>query len=266
MQLFEIKKDDLCNPVMSLSAQQRPIFNWLVAFSYMLAPDDAEMQEKIYHFRVLQYALGRSDRVGKFFSKAKSREMIPKIREALYAQEWIRNEILTRRKYARRIGEIARFLRAMVLLEEPEPSLNKAYYLSKIGFKRRDSKQDGKKYSFSTRMYDKKLKEFNSALHLCAAYSQISPDNSRIEVPKSQRIQYFFAKTNSFRAFVGPFEYSRQGRNERDRHSLVTGELYVVPEGFSCVETSIDFETAQFLEKVKRCLKGFSYDWGEKPL
>ncbi|ADU64208.1 MAG: hypothetical protein KUA35_11920 [Pseudodesulfovibrio sp.] len=245
--------------------EKRLLFKWYLAFSYMLAPYDAEMQKNIFHFRMLKYAFGNPDRTNKHFGKASNCELAARYRKILIARNSINDEILSRKTYARRTGEIIRFLNAMTLIEANDPSLNKAFYLLKEGFKGRENSKKGKQQSFSTRTYDKCMKNYNPVLHLCAAYSYTNPDNSRHEGTQSERIRNFFSKSVCYHNFIEQYEYSRQGRNKRDIHYLVSNGLYTFQHDFLCENTSVADETAEFLERVKSYLKGFTHDW-EKPV
>ena len=274
--------------IIPLSNEQKPIFNWFMAYSYMLAPNDEKLRSQIYNYRMLQYVLGKPARAKKFFSNEQNEMMIAEFRQILLNQS-LRQEILKLRRYVKRIGEIVRFLNTMELLEIEDPSINKADYLSKIGFKKREAARGGGRtgqLAYGRKTNKKYRNHFNKVLHLCAAYSMMSPDNSKIKVPKSQRIQYFFAKAHKYREFLLSFEFSRQLNKEEYREyirnyghalqvdkkdsedkkdELLSGPLCSFPDAFEFPETTVCFETAKFLGKVKERLSGYSSDWDEKP-
>lgn len=253
-------------PMIPLDNAQSTYTNWFLAFSYMLAPEDSQMQSNIFHYRLLQHVLETPMRARQFFDKKKNENTVRLFRKALLNRT-LRANIVARKKKAKRLGEIVRMLDAMKILGVEEPSINKAYFLSKKGFEKMEAKRGGgrkNQLAFSSKTYEKEKKYFNSVLHLCAAYSMIDPDSRKIKGPKTHKIWSFFANTKGFREFLLSFEYSRQADktvNKGEYHSILNGPLYEFPAEFECKDSIINIDPSKFLAKVNRLIPEFTHDW-----
>jgi hypothetical protein len=255
--------------IIPLDADQSLFFNWFLAYSYMLAPEDPKLQSNIFHYRLLQHVLENPARTRNFFNKKKNEGYVRAFRKALLSKT-VKAEITKRKKRVKRIGEVVRFLNAMKLLEIDDPSINKAYYLSKKGFQKREEERGGgrkNQMTFSSKTLKKGMKDFNAVLHLCAAYSAINPDGKKVKGPKTKKIRLFLSKSEQFREFLLSFEYTRQASeklNKGEYHELLIGPLYDIPEDFEFEEVATESETSKFVNKMEKLLPGFSYDWEKK--
>lgn len=241
-----------------------------MAYSYMLEPHDPKERDLIYHYRLLLDVLETPARAKAFFKKKKSKQTVRIFRKVL-RDKTLKARIRKRKKKAKRVGELIRFLNAMKLLNVEEPSINKAFYLSKKGFCEREKERGLRgvnSLAYSSTIYKKEMKHFNSVLHLCAAYSMVDPDRKKVEGSRTQKIQGFFAKSKKYLEFVRSFNYARQAdeKNAEQISYLLKETPYAFPESFACEDTTIEIESAKFLAKVEKLLPGFTHDWEDKVL
>ncbi|MEZ7198812.1 hypothetical protein [Pseudodesulfovibrio karagichevae] len=268
--------------IIPLDNEQSAYFNWFLAFSYMLAPEDPKLQSNIFHHRLLQHVLANPTRARQFFRKKENSEVVRHVRRALMSKT-VKTEMSKRKIKAKRIGEIVRFLNAMRLLEIDDPGVNKAYFLSNRGFKKLEEKK-GRKMTYSRKTFSREVDKFNSVLHLCAAYSRIDPDGKKIKGPKIHKIGWFFGTSQKFREFLLPFKYTRQlnaedrreqqysftnilqidDQRKREVKKLITKPLLGFPENFVFPEVTIDIESAKFIGKVERLVKDYSSKWEDQ--
>jgi len=257
------------NKIIPANNNQSPHYNWFLTFSYMLAPNDPEMQSAIFHYRLLRYVLNSPLRASEFFNAEENKETARLFRKAIMRKN-LKNEIAERKKKVRRLGEMVRFLSLMHIMNTPDPSFNKAAYLSRVGFEKRDNERVKMKkstFAYSKKQYREEKKKYNDVLHLCAAYSTVDPDRKKIKGSKAKKIKIFFSKTPIFHKFLTAFEFARQANKVNNRgayNPFLKDSLYNFPKEFEYDKEVVQIEPVKFINKMNKYLPNYTSDWEEK--